>query len=212
MRIHTKTVIDIESGRVLEDHFYEYDGPVDFSCGGDALAPEKEAQAQAQAQQQQQLSQMMQQYQQLSQPFWTNQLQNGMQGFNALTDYTKGTTAQAFAPAWGQLSRNLATEGSMVPSGMADQERTNLAASEGGAFDQNMANLIMQNNAAKQQAASALNPMAPASASTQSSQSVLQAPSVNPGGFGNWLGGAVSGLLGGGASIGGTAGGMSWAI
>lgn len=28
MRIHTKTILDIETGQILEDHFYEYVGPV----------------------------------------------------------------------------------------------------------------------------------------------------------------------------------------
>lgn len=39
MRIHTRTVIDIETGKVLHDEFYEYDGPL-------ALA-DRSAQAQA---------------------------------------------------------------------------------------------------------------------------------------------------------------------
>ena len=41
MKVHTKTVFDIESGRVIEDHFHEYAGPVDL-CGarGSNLAEE----------------------------------------------------------------------------------------------------------------------------------------------------------------------------
>lgn len=42
MRIYTKHVVDMETGEVLESHFYEYDGPVAL-CGGtsaDAAANE----------------------------------------------------------------------------------------------------------------------------------------------------------------------------
>lgn len=43
MRVHTRTVWDIESGQILEDESYEYSGPVEFCTGGsgvkkDALA------------------------------------------------------------------------------------------------------------------------------------------------------------------------------
>lgn len=34
MRVHTRTVIDIASGRILEDEWYEYDGPLAHAGGG----------------------------------------------------------------------------------------------------------------------------------------------------------------------------------
>jgi len=41
LRIHTKTTWDIDTGQVLEDEFYEYDGPVAF-CGGGGSGTSKD--------------------------------------------------------------------------------------------------------------------------------------------------------------------------
>lgn len=194
-KIHTKTVFDIETGKLLEDRFYEYDGPVAFCCGGDALASQKQEEANQQVQMNSQMMDLFKQYSSQTNPFWMNQLQQGLPFFNALTDYNKGTTAQAFAPAQAGLNRSLAGLGETLPSGMAEQAHTNLNAQEGQAFDQNMVNNLMENQQAKERAAGNLNPFQPAQVASGSAQSVLGAPPVNPGGFGNFLGGAVSGLF-----------------
>lgn len=212
MKITLNPVLDLESLEwVSNDGTYEYDGPVDQFCGGDALAPEKQQEASQQVQMQQQMSDMMKQFSSQTNPFWMNQLQNGLPFFNAMTDYNKGTTAQAFQPAQAGLNRSLAGLGDTLPSGMAEQAHTNLNAQEGQAFDQNMVSAMMANQQAKEQAAGNLNPFQPAGVANQSAGSVLTAPPVNPGGFGNFLGGAVSGLFNN-ASLGGGPGGMSWAI
>lgn len=151
---------------------------------------------------------MMQQYQGQTTPFWENQLKNGLPFFNQLTDYGKGTTAQSFAPAWGQLNRNMQGYGSTLPSGMREQAQTNLSADEGQAFDQNMTQNLMANQQAKESAAASLNPFQPAQIASGTAGSVLSAPPVNPGGVGNFLGGAVSGLMNSTMNAAGNAGGF----
>lgn len=144
---------------------------------------------------QQQLMQLFQQMNSQSTPFWTNQIQNGLPFFNQLVDYSGGTLAKSFQPAQAQLNRRLAGFGDTLPSGMGEQLQTNLGAEEGEAFDQNMVSNLMMNQQAKERAAMALSPMAPAAAATGAGGSVLGAPPVNAGGIGNFLGGAVSGLF-----------------
>src|SRR5579864_1795773 len=34
MKIYTKVVMDMETGQVLEGFSYEYEGPIEFFCGG----------------------------------------------------------------------------------------------------------------------------------------------------------------------------------
>lgn len=211
MRISTKVIIDVETGEILERESYEYDGPLIFLCGGDALAGQKETEANQQVQMNQQMMDMMNQYSAQTNPFWMSQLQNGLPFFNQLTDYSKGTVGQSFVAPRAALNRSLAGMGSTLPSGMAEQANTNLDAAEGSAFDQNMVSNLMANQNAKLQAAASLNPFQPAQIGSQAASSVLSAPPVNPGGIGNFLGGAVSGLLNN-VSAGGQLGGMALSI
>lgn len=51
MRVHTKVVIDMTSGAVLEDQWYEYDGPVALAGGGDSPPPPSEEERELQRQQ-----------------------------------------------------------------------------------------------------------------------------------------------------------------
>jgi hypothetical protein len=164
-------------------------------CGGDALASQKQQEANQQIALNQQLMNMMQQYKAQTDPFWMSRLSGGLPYMNQLTDYSKGATAQAFAPAWGQLNRNLAGFGDTLPSGMKEQLMQNLSASEGQAFDSNIINALQQNEATKQSAAASLNPFQPAQLASNAAGSVLSAPPVQSGGIGNFLGGAVSGLF-----------------
>jgi hypothetical protein len=175
-----------------------------FICGGDALAPQKQQEANSQVALNDQLTSMFKTYASASNPFWLNQLKNGLPFMSQLTDYTGGTLAKSFAPVRAQVNRNLSGFGDTLPSGFKEQTNTNLGAEEGQAFDQNMVQALMANQQAKERAAGALNPLAAASTASGTAGSVLSAPAVNGGGIGNFLGGAVSSLLQG-AGAGATA-------
>jgi hypothetical protein len=137
--------------------------------------------------------------QQAVNPFYTSMMQNGLPYFSALTDATSGTTAQAFAPAKAQLERTLGQQANALPSGFADQARTDLAANQARAFDQSLQGNLGANFAAKQAGASGLlgqaqvaNPLGYAGAATQGNQAMMNAPLASPG-----LGGLLGGLSGG---------------
>lgn len=195
MRVSTRIVIDIETGQILARDSYEYHGSVEKCCGGDALAGAKQQEANQQIQLNQQMMSMMHQYQDASQPFLMDQLKNGLPFFNQLTDYSKGTLATAEAPQRAALNRSLSSFGDTLPSGFKEQANTNFDVAQGHAFDQDMVSNLLQQQNAKERAASALNPLGPASLGSSTAGSVLSAPPVQAGGVGNFLGGAVSGLL-----------------
>jgi hypothetical protein len=205
MRITTKIVLDIERGRILAHDWYDYDGPVEKCCGGSAIAPQQEQAATQSVQEQQELMQMLQQYSGASTPFWMNQLQNGLPFMNNLQNFSSGTLAQSFQPAQASLNRSLAGLGQTMPSGMAQQLQTDLGAQEGEAFDANTVQNLEANYGAKEQAATALSPFAPAAAATSAGSSVSSAQPVQTSGIGNIIGGAVSGLFNGAGAAGGFA-------
>jgi len=140
--------------------------------------------------------------QQAVNPFYTSMMKDGLPYFSALTDAGAGTTAQAFQPARAQLERTLGQQANALPSGFADQARTDLSAQQARAFDQQMQGNLGANFAAKQAGASGLlgqaqvaNPLGYAGAATQGNQAVMTAPLASPG-----LGGLLGGLAGGLAS------------
>ena len=133
-------------------------------------------------------------------PFATSRLNNGLPYFDALTDYTKGTTAQAFAPGRGAILRKFGTM-SGLPSGMKEQTLADYDANEARAFDSNMVNNLNTNEAAKQGAAALLtgqeqisNPVGYTSAAMQGNQSIMQAPLQTPG-IGGLIGGLAQGVI-----------------
>lgn len=140
--------------------------------------------------------------QQKANPFYTSLMNQGLPYFSALTDAASGTTAQAFQPAKAQLERNLGQSNNALPSGFATQARSDLAANQARAFDQQLQGNLGQNFAARQAGASGLlgqaqiaNPQSYAGIATQGNQSIMNAPLARPG-----LGGLLGGLAGGLAS------------
>lgn len=126
-------------------------------------------------------------------------MQNGLPYYSALTDANAGTTAQAFQPAKAQLEQQLGQQAGALPSGFAQQARTDLAAQQARAFDQSQQQAMGQNFAAKQAGASGLlgqaqiaNPLGYAGAATQGNTALMNAPLASPG-----LGGLLGGLAGG---------------
>src|SRR5258708_6441408 len=178
-------------------------------CGGDALADQKKKEAQSQADLNDQLTKQFQEFSSVSNPFWENRLKSGLPFMNQLTDYNNGTLARSFAPARAAMNRNLAGFGDTLPSGFKAGMQTQFDEGEGQAFDQNMVNSLMMNDQAKTQAAGALNPLAPASVGSGAASSVLSAPPVQSGGFGNFVGGLANGFVQGLGKGAGAAGPMA---
>lgn len=133
-------------------------------------------------------------------PFFTDIMDRGLPYYSQLTDATSGNTAQAFAPARAQLERTLGQRANALPSGFADQARTDLASQQARAFDQQLQNAQGAQFQARQQGASGLlgqaqiaNPTAYSGQALSGNQSVMQAPLARPG-LAGLLGGAAGGL------------------
>lgn len=204
MRVITKAVFDIASGDLLDWEGFEYEGPVEH-CGGGPSSTQKQA-AQQQLSNAQQEGQLANQsaakfnalYGNVS-PFYQSEMTNGLPFYNNLTDFTSGTTAQAYAPAKAAYLRNESTMGAL-PSGSKAAGMNDINENEAKTFDSNLVNNMFANYQAKQQGAAGLaglmqtvNPAAFYGGSSSAAGSAMQPlqPQQNP-----WmgvLGGAVQG-------------------
>jgi hypothetical protein len=126
-------------------------------------------------------------------PFETERMKNGLPFFNALTDFSSGTNAQAFAPARAQLLRRLG--GQSLPSGFREAALTDFEGDRSRAFDSSLRENLLIQEQAKNNAAQALtgqqqlaNPLGWSQAVTQGNNAVMNAPLAKPG---------IAGLLGG---------------
>jgi hypothetical protein len=133
-------------------------------------------------------------------PFATSRLQNGLPFAPAMTDFSSGTNAQAFAPGRAELKRSLARFGT-APSGFATQALSDFDTNRAHAFDSDIINNQLTNEQAKGEAARVLtgqqqvaNPLGYTSTAMQGNQSVMQAP-LQKAGLGGLLGGAISGAV-----------------
>jgi hypothetical protein len=136
-----------------------------------------------------------------TQPFYANEMANGLPFYNDLADYNSGDTARAYAPAYGDLNRRLSSMGSL-PSGFATAARSDLSGQRANAFDSQLKQAQFANFGAKQQGAQGLaglmqtvNPAAFYGGSTAAAGQGMQPlqPQQNP--WQGVLGGAVGGGL-----------------
>lgn len=134
-------------------------------------------------------------------PFYSGMMNRGLPYFNQLTDAAGGTTARAFAPQKAQLERSMGQQANMLPSGFAQQARTDLGSQQGRAFDQQLQNALGQNFATQQAGAAGLmgqaqvaNPLGYGAAANQGFQGIMGAPLASPG-LGGLLGGMAGGLM-----------------
>ena len=132
-------------------------------------------------------------------PFYTNEMNNGLPFFNQLTDYNTGTISRAYAPQEGALNRSLTRFGSL-PSGFATAARSDLAARKAATFDDALKQALYANFQAKQQGAQGLtglaqiyNPLQAYSGSSASATPVMQPLQAAPNPWMGVLGGAVQG-------------------
>jgi len=195
MRISTKVVLDMETLEVLERHSYEYSGPISKLCGGDALASQKQQEANSQVALNNSLVKAFNTNQSQVDPFAISLLNNGNPYFKNQIDYNNGIIAQQAAPQRAQMLSQLQGYGNTLPSGFAAQTEADFDSNLANQFDQSIANTENQNLQTKIEGAQLLNPLGYAGAGSQAAGSVLSAPPVQSGGFGNFLGGLASGLL-----------------
>lgn len=133
--------------------------------------------------------------------FYNNQMTQGLPFYRNLTDYSSGTTAQAFAPQRAAILRQTNQYANM-PSGYRDALLTSLGAQQGRAFDQSLTQNMMANYLAKQQGAAGLTgqqqlagnqALGYGGLATGANQSILQAPQA-PSTLGTIGGLALGGL------------------
>lgn len=129
-------------------------------------------------------------------------MQNGLPYGAMMNDAASGNVANAFQPAKAQLEQQLGQQGNALPNGFATQARSDLAANQARAYDQQLQQAQGANLQAKQQGAAGLlgqaqiaNPTAYSGQAVSANQSIMNAPLASPG-----LGGLLGGLAGGLAS------------
>lgn len=207
MRITTRAVFDIESGRLLEWDGYDYEGPLEL-CGGGPSASQKRAAAQTERSAAEQLAQARQmnareqeQYDAIK-PFAFSRLQGGLPFFGALTDYSSGTNARAFAPARTALLQRLGSFQSL-PSGFREQALTDFDSARARGFDENLLQALFANEQAKSEAARLLtgqqqiaNPLGYYGGAQQGYNNILQAQSLVRPGLGGIIGTLADTALG----------------
>jgi hypothetical protein len=204
MKITTKAVFDIASGDLLDWEGFDYEGPLEL-CGGGPSSTQQQAQQQTlqNAQQEGALAgQSAQKFNALGStvsPFYQSEMTNGLPFYNNLTDFTSGTTAQAYAPAKASYLRGEASMGAL-PSGSKGAGLNDINEAEANTFNNNLVGNMFANQQVKQQGAAgtaglmqAYNPAAFYGGSTSAGSSASQPlqPAYNP-----WmgvLGGAVQG-------------------
>jgi hypothetical protein len=142
------------------------------------------------------------QQQQAVNPFYRQTMNQGLPYMANLTDSMSGNTARAFAPARAQLEQQLNQNPNALPSGFAMGARSDLAANQGRAFDQQLQGAQGANFQARQQGASGLlgqaqiaNPTGYSGQAVGANQSIMNAPLASPG-----LAGLLGGMAGGLAS------------
>lgn len=208
MRITTRAVYDIETGRLLERESYEYEGPVALAGGGpssqqtDAATQQAQLSAQEAATAQTDSARQTDAYNSIK-PFATNLMTNGMPSYGDMTDWAGGNSATAYAPARGALSRQLSSIGSL-PSGFKTAANADLNEAEGQNYDQGLQTAQQNQLNAKLQGANIINglqttynPVAADTASGSANSSIMNAPLQTPG-----ISGVIGGLIGAGGQIG----------
>jgi hypothetical protein len=226
MRIITKAVYDIETGKLLHSESYEYSGTVEL-CKGDSTA--KAAEKQQMQFDSQLMSIFSQQFGQQSQIF--NYLKGKLQpmidnpqglspdALAAARTSATDTTSQAYQNAQKALNAKMATSGeSTLPSGVGAQLNEALLNAEAADKATGQNEITMQNEQLKQQnywnavngltgQQAQLNPLGYANSATSGSGAVSnlsQAVTASSGPtFGSILGGVVGGVAGAAGSAGG---------
>ena len=208
MRITTKAVYDIESGKLLEWEGFEYSGPMEMAGGGPS--PEQKNAAASQARLTDQIGRTAQQNEDYTEaqrnkttPFYTDLMTNGPSYFPAAMDYSSGINARAYAPAKAALVKRLGTSNGL-PSGYRDQALTDFDEARAQGYDGSLMSLLADRQAAQERGAAGImgeaqqaNPLGYYSAAEGGNTSIMQAPLQRPG-----FAGTLGALIGAGGQIG----------
>lgn len=195
MRITTRAVFDIETGIVLLRESYEYFGPVDFACGGPSQSQKDAANAQANLASTE--AGIASSNEAIAQPFFANEVQNGLPYFGAESQYSTSNLADQVNQQKAMQKANLSGYGDALPSGFAESANRDLSVGGAKAFDQNQLALLQQQQQAKNAAAGTLLGQQQTAASTAggANTSVMNAPLQN-----NFWSNVVQGVIGGAAN------------
>jgi hypothetical protein len=207
VRITTKAIFDMETMHLIEWEGYDYDGPIEHCGGGPSNTQKQGAQQTLQnAQQEGQLArQSGQKFNNLYgsvEPFYSQEQDRGLPFYNNLTDFSGGSTAQAFAPAKADFLRRSSTMGAL-PSGFKAAGMNDINEAQGHAFDDELVRNMMAQYQTRQAGAAGkaglmqiVNPAAFYGGSSSAGSSVMQPlqPGYNP-----WMG-VVGGAAQGAAS------------
>lgn len=203
MRITTKAIFDIETGRVVEWQGYDYEGPLELCGGGPSPEQKQAAVAQAENSKQEAASAATAQARQTDayntvKPYAENLMETGLPYYGAMSDWAGGNAARSIAPARAQLARTLSATGSL-PSGFKTAQEAGLNENAAGMYDQGLQGAQQQQQAAKQGGADMIsgfqntyNPNAAYANANSANNSIMQAPLQRPG-----AAGVIGGLLGG---------------
>lgn len=159
-------------------------------CGGPSS--QQKAAANAQANLDTNMSNLMTQWENETTPFYENVLQKGLPYFNQESQYSTADIAKQINQAKANLAGRNAGFGAALPSGFTEAENADVDEAGAQMFDQNMLNLLNENFQAKSNAASAMNPLGPASVASSGNASIMNAPLQNNF-WSNLLGGLISG-------------------
>lgn len=205
MKVTTKAVFDMKTGRLLHWEGYEYDGPVAMCGGGPSSEQKAAAAAQANlassqaATGKEMLGFFKDQYGKINN-YATDRLNNGLPFLPALTDFNKGVSARNAVGARASMLRSLGPVDKTAPSGFKAQLLSDMENARRRDFDSTMASSLFANEQAKQNAAATLtgqqtaaNPLGWSGQASQTNNSIMNAPLQSPG-WGGVLGGAITGL------------------
>jgi hypothetical protein len=204
MKITTKAIFDMETMRLLDWEGYDYNGPIEHCGGGPSNTQKQGAQQTLQnAKQEGNLATSSgQKFNALygsTAPFYQQEQDRGLPFYDNLTDFSGGTTAQAFAPAKADFLRRSSTMGAL-PSGFKAAGMNDINEAQGHAFDDELVNNMMRQYQTRQAGAAGkaglmqiVNPASFYGGSTSAGSAVMQPlqPAYNP--WQGVIGGAVQG-------------------
>lgn len=161
-------------------------------CGGPSQQQTDAAAAQANLSNQQ--AALSSENNAITQPFFSNEVQNGLPFFNAQSQYSTSNLADQINQAKASQNANFAGYGGALPSGFAQSANRDLSIGGAKAFDQNQLSLLTAQQNEKDNAARTLAGQGANAASTAigGNQSIMQAPLANNF-WSNLVGGIVQG-------------------
>lgn len=160
-------------------------------CGGPSQAQTNAANSQSNLTNQ--LASQFQTGSQVTNPYYTSLVQNGLPYFNAQTQYSTSDLGQQIGQQQAQQKAQMAGYGAALPSGFATSAATDLQGQGAEAFDQNQMQMLQANEQAQLAGAQGLNPLAAGSAALQGNNSLMNSAATQAN---NFWGNMMAGMLG----------------